>query len=230
MLAINFADRLVVQPFAAYIDSGNFIEHYAPDQEILLRRVIFRDSSVFEPQVVSLRAVTAIWWVWNSVRALETGHAILAVISVCILRLDDPSDWPPLYGSPFEAYTVRRFWGKFWHNCMVPSAWEWASRVAQTLGLRKGSSSEKSFAAFGIFLVSGISHAVVAWKIREGEALRDVMFFVANYGIIVVERGLGRVIGLLWVYSWFFWMTPRWLYPKFYLWSLQIQHVEPVLA
>ena len=29
---------------------------------------------------------------------------------------DRPEEWPPLFGSISEAYTLRRFWGVFWHK------------------------------------------------------------------------------------------------------------------
>ena len=173
---------------------------------------------------------------------------MLAVIAVCVLRIDDSSDWPALFGAPWHAYTIRRFWGRFWHRCVTPPAGVWSSKAAQCLGLPKGSRAEKTAVAFGIFFLSGVFHSLVAW-IKGGMApWSDVLFFIANFGIVALEmvvtnvfrrvlkiigcqelpqnkgpRVLGRFLGYLWVFSWFFWVTPRWLYPKYYAMSLRAE-------
>ncbi len=40
-------------------------------------------------------------------------HECFSIIFICILRLDEPYEWPPIYGNLLEAYTVRRFWAHF---------------------------------------------------------------------------------------------------------------------
>ncbi|KAK4452253.1 hypothetical protein QBC34DRAFT_457307 [Podospora aff. communis PSN243] len=47
---------------------------------------------------------------------LSSLHEIFSLIFVCLLRLDEPHEWPPLYGSIESAYTIRRFWREFWHR------------------------------------------------------------------------------------------------------------------
>ncbi len=32
------------------------------------------------------------------------------------LRVTDPEDWPPLFGSILDCYTVANLWGRFWHQ------------------------------------------------------------------------------------------------------------------
>ncbi|KAM7214785.1 hypothetical protein V8F06_009857, partial [Rhypophila decipiens] len=34
------------------------------------------------------------------------------------LRLNEPEDWPPLFGSITDCYTIANVWGKFWHQYM----------------------------------------------------------------------------------------------------------------
>ena len=41
---------------------------------------------------------------------LTTLHCIYSIIMVG-LGVSEPRQWPALFGSPFEAFTVRRFWG-----------------------------------------------------------------------------------------------------------------------
>lgn len=66
-----------------------------------------------------LRTFWAFYWAWCSFAVLDAADAALSVVSVVILRLDRPEDWPPLFGSLSEAHGVRRFWGRFWHRLVV---------------------------------------------------------------------------------------------------------------
>jgi len=57
------------------------------------------------------------WWritVWGTMVdiyfSMTTMHCIFSIVSVG-LRFSKPHEWPPMFGSPLEAYTVRRYWG-----------------------------------------------------------------------------------------------------------------------
>ncbi|KAJ0415692.1 membrane bound O-acyl transferase family-domain-containing protein [Aspergillus carlsbadensis] len=45
----------------------------------------------------------------------KLAYDILSIAAVS-LRMSDPVDWPPFQASLREAWTVRRFWGRFWHQ------------------------------------------------------------------------------------------------------------------
>ncbi|OBT74656.1 hypothetical protein VF21_07014 [Pseudogymnoascus sp. 05NY08] len=57
----------------------------------------------------------SVQWIWSSYVVLTLSHDILAIFFVTLLRWDQPSQWPALFGSIAEAYSLRRFWGVFWH-------------------------------------------------------------------------------------------------------------------
>lgn len=71
------------------------------------------------PMFVRLRQVTLEEHVIRIFTVLAAGislncvqggiYHIFALFAVC-LGVSDPSDWPPFYGSPREAYTLIRFW------------------------------------------------------------------------------------------------------------------------
>jgi len=50
-------------------------------------------------------------WLW-----IASYHECLSIVFIYVLRLDEPREWPPIYGNLLEAYTVRRFWAYFWHR------------------------------------------------------------------------------------------------------------------
>ncbi|KAK0611718.1 hypothetical protein B0T14DRAFT_571588 [Immersiella caudata] len=47
---------------------------------------------------------------------LSSLHEICSLLFVSLLGLNEPHEWPPLYGSIQSAYTIRRFWREFWHR------------------------------------------------------------------------------------------------------------------
>ncbi|RXW19783.1 hypothetical protein EST38_g6073 [Candolleomyces aberdarensis] len=66
-------------------------------------------------------------WAWRTLSVfqfvgmtycgLRMMHSFLSAAFVGT-KISEPEDWPLLFGSLGEAYTVRRFWGKFWHQLL----------------------------------------------------------------------------------------------------------------
>ena len=243
---------LVVQNISERLTASSSLFHFTPDQEPILRRLFDWDE---DPDVVSsyellLRAFMSVSWIWANILVLESYHALLSITFVVILRLDDPEDWPPLFGSLADAWTVRRFWGRFWHRIVTPTFTTVAHPVARRiLQCLPGSSMEleRAVTALGIFFLSGVVHAVVAWRAGQGYAHLDLLFFTSNYAVILLEtlvstlarkalgktaggaavvrdrrvRMVGRALGFVWVFAWFFWAVPRWTYPKILRWMIK---------
>lgn len=217
-------------------------------QEVYIRRLLFPDPSSGRTPVTlretALRGVSAVWWAWGSFILLDGFHALLSLIAVAVLRVDAPEDWPPLFGDLREAYTMRRFWGRFWHKLLLRSylgAGTWAS--GRALGRRGGGSAlSKLLVAFIVFFLSGCAHAAAAWQLDDcGTWTLDIFWFLANFAVVTFEVGasgvlswaalrsgygrgwtnLGakyplatRMLGYVWVYAFLFWSVPKWQYPK----------------
>ncbi|KAI1762046.1 membrane bound O-acyl transferase family-domain-containing protein [Hypoxylon sp. FL1150] len=245
---IIIIDRVLVQKGRAYLTAGSTLLDFTADKEPILRRLVEWDEydPVSQHQMI-LRAFISVAWIWANILILESYHAILSVLFVVVLRFDDPEDWPPLFGGITEAWTVKRFWGKFWHRIATPTFATWARVVSRrVLKIGTGSEFEKTVVAFGIFFFSGLAHATSAWRVGQGDAHRDLLFFCANfvvvgteilvgglvwnavrktkYAVLLEDRRLqvvGKALGYVWVFAWFFWATPRWVYSKTLRWSLQ---------
>lgn len=200
------------------------------------------------PREVFVRSYVAISWVWESFVFLDGANAVLAVFAV-LSGLDRPVDWPPLFGPPIRIGSLRSFWSCFWHRLANRPYKSYARFVAiHVLGFLHGKSFISStsslvfntFVALVVFLLSGVSHAAVSWRLGMRDWL-DVKWFLLNFAaclaetvflstvrklakraglareLIAIERSwLGQVAGLTWVFAFFFWSVPLWRFPRLY--------------
>jgi hypothetical protein len=258
IIALMAVDSQIVQKLVMYPTMSDIqLQDLTPDKEILFRRLISSSQDeAFSSFDLALRLLLPLQWLWSNFLYLEVYHDCLAIIFVSILQIDGTQTWPPLFGNITEAYTVKRFWGKFWHRIVARRLTTLAQPLSRHIfRSQPGSHLDKVGIAFGIFLFSGLGHAAVAWRAGEGHETRDVMFYVANFAIgtveVIVEKTLRRkrasldlsetgamkcrairlatrVVGYIWVYFWFVWLLPRWQYPKLY--SRRLAQLEMEIA
>ncbi|KAI0376142.1 membrane bound O-acyl transferase family-domain-containing protein [Hypomontagnella monticulosa] len=154
------------------------LSDFSPAREPIIRRLVYDTVTSHE---LIIRAFISTIWIFDSISQLEISHAAMGILFVAVLRVDEPHEWPPLFGNPLEAYSLKRFWGRFWHR-LFTSAGVWARALTDNkifsqvpVGLKK------AFAAFFIFTVSGLAHAIVGWKTGDTALERDIMFFWCNF-------------------------------------------------
>ncbi|OCK92291.1 uncharacterized protein K441DRAFT_663555 [Cenococcum geophilum 1.58] len=162
-------------------------------------------------------------------------HAIFSITFVSLLRLDSPTDWPPLFGSLSTTYSLRAFWSRFWHRLVARTYLSYSSLLTLKLfRIDPRSTPGRLLVAFLIFFLSGMAHAVVTWRIgfRCGW-WQDLWWFCANFAGIQVEEvvkvvakavlgkkvlrglpGLERAVGYAWTWGFLFWSLPKLQYPK----------------
>lgn len=237
ILALCVVHHLVTNVISSILRPLNItLEDFAPAKQGLVPPITYRG--------LSLRAVMSVQWIWGTYLVLSGAHDILAIVFVSVLLWDLPAQWPALFGSIAETYSMRRFWGVFWHRLHVavfeaymPSFvlhfydqrrdWKAQQQCEGYIITRKG------FRAFWMFLSSAICHSVVHWVVtRKGNTAQQVKFFLSNYALCLVEtvavRALeGKVIsnGSLWTrlfgYAWvlavLFTLAPAWQYSSIYL-------------
>jgi len=249
---------LIHHLIATHIFPGHFrpmtINDFSPYRERYLSRLLFHPSAASAAAAASgvggvqlretlLRAVLAVDWVIVAYLLLEGCHHLSAMLFVCVLRLDEPEEWPMFFGSIWQITSVQRFWGGFWHRLVVGPYGSHAAVLSRgLLGFEAHSWVDKLFVTFCIFLFSGLAHSAVSWQMGQRCGVwRDVAWFVANFGAGAVEAvvqrqgaalakriGLGKIyhafasglggkiVGLLWVFAFFFWSVPKWQFPKIY--------------
>lgn len=196
-----FAARRVAQAFALLLFRWTVIILCAwPGAFSRARAVDFSPvheplSSVRTVHDLSLRLSVFAYWLVQGVVPLQMAHFLLSIVFVSILRLDAPDEWPPLFASPAEAYSLRRFWGRFWHRLFSPGAVAWARFLARNvLGLAAGGQVEKALVPFVVFSVSGLAHAAIAWRLGDCCLDRDIMFFWLNFAAAFGETVVLKVL------------------------------------
>jgi len=157
------------------------------------------------------------WWrrtvVWSFILALyctlSGTNAILSIIFVAS-GLYEPRDCPHIFGSPLNAYTLRKCWGyvltisftlyprdkkldsRVWHQHLRKYLTSHANFLANSLHLSRGTFTTY-FKLFTTFLISGLLHAigehVLFQNFPEGAA---VQFFVLQaVGITFEDAVIG---------------------------------------
>ncbi|UNI15920.1 hypothetical protein JDV02_002404 [Purpureocillium takamizusanense] len=178
------------------------------------------------------RAVFSLHWAWLTYLILTAAHSALAVLFVSVLQLDEPKEWPLLYGNPLRVNSIQRFWTSFWHRLGTESQLRYGRLVSHAiLGLQPRGTSEKIFLALWVFTCSGFVHALVTHKTEpEADARSDMWFLVLNFsgglfefalrqlqaGTTARSRGqrlLQSGLGYLWVILFFYCVVPPYQYP-----------------
>ncbi|KAF2746596.1 hypothetical protein M011DRAFT_468303, partial [Sporormia fimetaria CBS 119925] len=114
-----------------------------------------------EEEVLALRSVYATQWVWRTYFLLTAWHDIFAILFVSILGWSNETDWPSLYPSSiFRAYSLRRFWGVFWHRLHVAPFARFTPSRLKSLG-----PVNNAVRTLWIFLLSALCHGAVNWVV-----------------------------------------------------------------
>ncbi|KAJ0159859.1 hypothetical protein CTA2_8990 [Colletotrichum tanaceti] len=158
------------------------IHSFAPDKRTVLPSPWTSPGLAYSDYV--LRVVTSTHWIWTTYCGLTTMHNLSAALFVSVLHWDSPSNWaagPPLFGSVWDAYTLRRFWGVFWHRLHVVP---FSAYTPPPL--------PKAPRALWVFLLSAAGHALVNWVMhRRAHAASEFRFFVLNWAVCLCEHVLG---------------------------------------
>ena len=164
-------------------------------------------------------------WLFHS--AFQEG---LSIFFVCVLRLDEPHEWPPMFGNILEAYTVRRFWAHFWHRLVYAPYRAAADKLSALVFRPEDRSTTRRFANVAlVFLISGMFHSILDWKNGMCSYWGSGVFYsVQPFGIVLeslVQLAwaplpgrvfssrlwsiLERALGYAWVFLWFYWIYPQ---------------------
>ncbi|PNS14716.1 hypothetical protein CAC42_1738 [Sphaceloma murrayae] len=93
--------------------------------------------------------------------SLRACHSLLTCIA--LLLGQGPEQWPPLFGSLREAYTVRRFYALFWHRLMRKAFTSHAAAFCcNILRMPRNSQITRFFIIAGAFMISAIMHTFAA--------------------------------------------------------------------
>lgn len=153
--------------------------------------------------------------------------------------------WRPLFGPPSCSYTLRNFWGRFWHQLLRVIFTKPAEFITHIiLRIPRGTIAARYTNIFAVFLLSGILHLYndqgSGVPVADSGAIR---FFCSNALGIMFEDGiqalfkkiwpsmslsLKKLVGYAWVSIFLIWTTPAWSYPYLRVANVESLTLSPV--
>ncbi|KAL4875656.1 membrane bound O-acyl transferase family-domain-containing protein [Aspergillus karnatakaensis] len=176
-------------------------------------------------------AVVFIVWFIALRLVIDSGYRALSVVAIA-LTTSAPEDWPPLFGRMRDAYTLRGFWGKFWHQLLRRALTAFSSHLTQRImRLSRPSVLERYINILVVFTISGAIH--LAGDREAGVSIaesRAMVFFPLFMPLFMIEDGVQhlwrrfcssspssaiclwqRVLGYLWVIMCLSAISPQYL-------------------
>ncbi|KAK7187088.1 tat pathway signal sequence [Paraphaeosphaeria sporulosa] len=239
-LLINYVAMKLYFEYRVSATIGGFVRSdLSPEKEGILRRLFLQsqpEGLVTSPVTVrelQIRLLLAANKFIPDVLSLSAFHDLLAIIFIAT-GIDQPWEWPPLFGPVSEAYTMRRFWANFWHRLVYKSFNFHASTFTKALRIPQGTSFSRILNNCLVFVLSAIMHATVTW-LYGGKCAwgRGTMVFWCIQPLSFVLEGLvqynwkqyrksklwwmnasvlaafERVAGYGWVVAWLMWCAPK---------------------
>jgi Membrane bound O-acyl transferase family len=196
---------------------------FSAEKQIFIRRLV---KGSVAPREISIRAwlITDFWFCNFAV--LESLYCLLSILFVAVLRVDEPDEWPPLFGNLFEATTVLGFWNKTWHKLVYKTYLTYAKQITlDILRISSGTLMAAFMIRFLVFFFSGTSHLLVSWQLGNRCGLKEeLLWYFGNFLVVVIEgfllsilrevkiptdTRLSKVVGYLWVFGFHFWSLPK---------------------
>ncbi|CAA7263535.1 unnamed protein product [Cyclocybe aegerita] len=158
---------------------------------------------------------------------LSIQYTYLSIVWVA-LGLSKPKDWPRLFGSPADMYTIRRFWGVGWHQMFRGGFSAHADFFAKAFDLPQKSRFTTYFKLIVVFSISACMHHLADVGIFHNWTKSGAIpfFLLQAVGImfedalLAMARRIGlkespftRLLGYGWVLAWFGFSMPRWINP-----------------
>ncbi|KAJ6183862.1 hypothetical protein N7519_005163 [Penicillium mononematosum] len=208
-----------VPPFPEYytkrdpkvIPRGRFLDEISSGQWNISGRALI------EQAIQSLIA----WFVVSRI-LLSFYYRVASILFVSLG--DSPANSPPMIGRMADAYTLRNYWGKFWHQMLRLPLTSTSNFLARDiLGLPRSTFVERYTNVFIVFFFSGVIHVVL-------DSLRNVSpwefgtmsFFLSFVVGYIIEDGVQalwkrksgphknvslpawwqRALGFCWVAAW----------------------------
>jgi hypothetical protein len=225
----------LIEPPNTYLPSD-----FTPDKAIFFRRL----PASLDLRELRIRFVFVLDWCIMKMFLYEIFHSVFAILFVS-LQFDSAAEWSlSLFGSLAEAHSVRRYWGKHWHNYIYHSFSSHIKIVTRDwLGLEKRRLHTRLVENTLVFIASGLMHTLVR-RVQnggDGDSWCITVWYSAQMVPIVVEgivqhvwagvkmrlglrtdnrliRMLEVVVGYTWVASWFLWCVPKYHFTK-YAWE-----------
>ncbi|KAF8065364.1 membrane bound O-acyl transferase family-domain-containing protein [Lyophyllum atratum] len=204
------------------------------------------ENATITSQGFLYRCLNSIAWMATPYAGVRLQYYLFSIISVA-LGLSTPADWPDPYGKWRDAYTVRNFWGRTWHQMMRRYLSSTRKVVVQAAGFKKGTWMSSNTQLLVGFFVSGVMHSFGDAMVGRKYFGASFPFFMVQVLAIIVEDTIveladrvGRkpsaklfnIIGFAWVFAWLMFSFPLYIdwAVKAGLGNCELLPVSPVRA
>ena len=209
---------------------------FSPVRETIIRRLFMEPSSV-TPRDILIRTWMAVDKTIPEYLWLSSYHHVTAAFFVAT-GLDTDDEWPSIFGPVSVAYTVRGYWGIFWHQIIYKSFNGYATIILNSIGIRNKTIARRLLSNALVFALSAVMHGAVSWKLGNKCAwgrslgywmLQPIAFILEGFVQALWARCRSqispnkyaqgavtlfeRTVGYIWVFAWFFWCVPKRIYP-----------------
>ncbi|KAK2008697.1 hypothetical protein LZ32DRAFT_621227 [Colletotrichum eremochloae] len=151
-------------------------------------------------------------------------------VIVVLMGVSSPSSWPPSFGSPLKASSMRRFWSHFWHQNFRKWLTSHADAISdKVFHIPRRTKMSVYTRLWLVFLLSGICHVSsdLGMGMSFSEAGSLSTFLLQPVGIILEDLFQGslgkiirlptaakRVLGFTWVLAFLSYSSPTWFYAQ----------------
>ena len=199
----------------SFLACRQIIRMLSPDTLGLLNCGALFDHSLL-PLLELLRSMfVSFLTLWLTYFGIQLTYQPLAIVCIVLFQ-QHPSQWPPLFDSPWLSTSLSEFWGRRWHQMMREQLVTFGVRPFNYLFGRLGG-------VLGAFLVSGIFHDIELRSYgRGGNSVAIIGFWLMNAVGMVLERiwtkntarRVGGVWGWMWTFGWMslwgIWVVDEW--------------------
>ena len=208
------AARLALHALS-FLACRQIIRMLSPDTLGLLNYGALFDHTLL-PLLELLRSMfVSFLTLWLTYFGIQLTYQPLAIVCIVLFQ-QHPSQWPPLFDSPWLSTSLSEFWGRRWHQMMREQLVTFGVRPFNYLFGRLGG-------VLGAFLVSGIFHDFELRSYgRGGNSVAIIGFWLMNAVGMVLERiwtkntarRVGGVWGWIWTFGWMslwgIWVVDEW--------------------
>ncbi|KAJ5654450.1 toxin biosynthesis protein Tri7-like protein [Penicillium lividum] len=170
----------------------DFLQRIIRENEIVWNEII---AVLLEPTTAAKHswlleaAINIVTWFLIARLSLDFKWRATSIVAVG-LGISEPTSWPPMFGSSFEAYTIRNFWGKYWHQQLRWPLTATSSFLTRNiLHLPRPSILERYTSTILSFFISGLIHLAAQYKGSTFEKRGAVEFFTSFSLGIIIEDG-----------------------------------------
>lgn len=161
-----------------------------PDKDSMISQLL---SGTFGLRELWIRAAIVVSGHAGSALIINTAHCLCAAFTVCVLG-SPISEWPPLFGNIFEAYSIRRYYSHFWHKLMRKGFTLHSVLLTKSvLGLRKETAIGRATVVMLSFFISGVMHTITGWTPGPCQSIRPLWGYLQIGLIILLEQAVQQV-------------------------------------